>query len=545
MYQQKWYTSISIVIEIGAHIMKQRTRNLGFLAFITAIVIAGSLLLTSQSARAGADPCEASPNGPASDALSTEYALPTGVCAEEMAVDSNGNLWFTTNPFQHNIAKRTPGGTVTVYPIGEDTTVESPVADNSGNIWFRSYTNDWTDQVINKITSNGTISSYPIPQLGLTLAMAKGPDGNIWIAGASTISKMAANGSITTYDLSTPDTYSSVYAITAGPDGNIWYLRNADGDNSVGKITTGGVITETTDEYYGGTMSITSGPDGNLWLTKDGTTIIKMTTSLVTTEYTIPTENPDVRVLTTGSDGNIWFTEHDAHKIGRISPAGVIVEYNTPTTPSYPRYYATGPNGEIWYNQSSSQIGKLQPNHLNLVAQNNATINVTSPLGTDFTCHDTKSVNDVPADPGYTYPVGLVSYCINVEEGSTQELSVTFQTNLSPSEVVLRKYNSVTEEFGTIVDVEITQAEPINGNPAVTAVYSVTDGGELDEDSVANGVIVDPVGMAVSAAGAPNAGIGGAHSNQGLYLSLLLGTLIVTAGLGATTIFRLDTSLLR
>lgn len=38
--------------------------------------------------------------------------------------------------------------------------------------------------------------------------------------------------------------------------------------------------------------------------------------------------------------------------------------------------------------------------------------------------------------------------------------------------------------------------EAIGGNSALKLQYSITDGGELDDDQTANGIIVDPIGLA-------------------------------------------------
>ena len=35
--------------------------------------------------------------------------------------------------------------------------------------------------------------------------------------------------------------------------------------------------------------------------------------------------------IVAGPDGNLWFTESDVHRIGRITPAGVITSFKLPT----------------------------------------------------------------------------------------------------------------------------------------------------------------------------------------------------------------------
>ncbi|MEX0668568.1 MAG: choice-of-anchor U domain-containing protein [Candidatus Saccharimonadales bacterium] len=47
------------------------------------------------------------------------------------------------------------------------------------------------------------------------------------------------------------------------------------------------------------------------------------------------------------------------------------------------------------------------------------------------------------------------------------------------------------------------------GESVVRVSYQATDGGELDIDGEANGIIVDPVGLGVEVVLAPSTGLGG------------------------------------
>ena len=46
------------------------------------------------------------------------------------------------------------------------------------------------------------------------------------------------------------------------------------------------------------------------------------------TEFSIPTAGSNPYDITAGPDGNLWFTEHDANKIGRITPSGAVTEFS-------------------------------------------------------------------------------------------------------------------------------------------------------------------------------------------------------------------------
>jgi virginiamycin B lyase len=44
------------------------------------------------------------------------------------------------------------------------------------------------------------------------------------------------------------------------------------------------------------------------------------------TEFTLPTSNVDLQLITAGPDGDVWFAA-GAGSLGRITPAGVITEF--------------------------------------------------------------------------------------------------------------------------------------------------------------------------------------------------------------------------
>ena len=116
------------------------------------------------------------------------------------------------------------------------------------------------------------------------------------------------------------------------------------------------------------------------------------------------------------------------------------------------------------------------------------------------------------ADTGYDYPFGLMNftlYCQQVER-SSEEYSYSFVNEdwaptatvtqyyygtFDATKLILRKYDSTTHTYQTITDAVITNIT-IDGQPVVKVVYSVTDGGPLDQDGEANGIIVDPSGLA-------------------------------------------------
>lgn len=74
------------------------------------------------------------------------------------------------------------------------------------------------------------------------------------------------------------------------------------------------------------------------------------------------------------------------------------------------------------------------------------------------------------------------------------------------ADLILRKYNATTHTYTTVTGATVAQAT-LAGQSAAQATYQITDGQALDQDATANGIIVDPAGLA-QAIGAPNTGLG-------------------------------------
>jgi virginiamycin B lyase len=121
--------------------------------------------------------------------------------------------------------------------------------------------------------------------------------------------------------------------ITAGPDGNLWFTEGPG--NSIGRITTSGVITEFPLPDTTRVFDITAGPDGNLWFTEfDSNKIGRMTPSGGLTEYLIPASVSGAYGITTGPDGNLWFTEFKVNQVGLV---------RTPAATPGARFFALPP----------------------------------------------------------------------------------------------------------------------------------------------------------------------------------------------------------
>lgn len=142
--------------------------------------------------------------------------------------------------------------------------------------------------------------------------------------------------------------------------------------------------------------------------------------------------------------------------------------------------------------------------------------NVTTFIGTDSSkyvvlktsCNNNFNVqigleSSESKDAGFNYPAGLVGF---VARGCSVGASAIFSLyfyDQSSSNLVLRKWqNGIYKDVPGATIQQVT----IGGKSVAKASYQVTDGGSLDDDGIADGNIVDPVGLAASIVTVPNTG---------------------------------------
>jgi Tol biopolymer transport system component len=109
-------------------------------------------------------------------------------------------------------------------------------------------------------------------------------------------------------------------------------------------------------------------------------------------------------------------------------------------------------------------------------------------------------------DSGFDYPNGLVNFELDCGTPNFTATINLYYPDTVESGVSLRKYTPATGGYATVKDFGV-QVGSVSGTQTTIVTYQVTDGGELDTDNVANGVINDPVGLGKSTVGIPNTGI--------------------------------------
>lgn len=250
------------------------------------------------------------------------------------------------------------------------------------------------------------------------------------------------------------------------------------------------------------------------------------------------------------------FTEEYAVHLTKTAADGTFVSH-IPIQPDGQQAYGT--TGTISINSSGQMYvydGYDMRGFNFQIAQNHATFDATGNNNVETTLTLDEQVNIVRSDArtaeaigakpdgDNTYPLGFVSFEADVANGATTTVSITQITDLVPSQVKARKYNAaLVQPYSDIPGATISNTT-VDGKHALLLTYSITDGGELDQDGEANGTIVDPVGIAqvgdAAAApggdssqpfipGAPSTGSGSTQSSPVLLIAFIaLATTAIT-----------------
>ena len=168
---------------------------------------------------------------------------------------------------------------------------------------------------------------------------------------------------------------------------------------------------------------------------------------------------------------------------------------------------------------SAYDSGAYEYNGTCPVVDNNDTIALTYPdpitsstvtleLPSDVTNGTVSAIGPttIPKDTFFSYPLGLTSFQFDTTIGATKTITLYYDLPGDPSSYIPRKYNTNTKTFATIQGATITRVT-YNNKSMIKLTYDITDGGTLDQDNIANGTIVDPVGLAAASVGVPETGI--------------------------------------
>ena len=195
------------------------------------------------------------------------------------------------------------------------------------------------------------------PGISFPYGIAAGPDGALWFtnSGNNTIGRITTTGLVTNY---TAPGIDIPWGITLGPDGALWFTNL--GNNTIGRITTAGLVTSYTGPGISSPWGIRAGPDGALWFTNYGNNSIgRITTTGLVTNHTGNGINRPWGITSSGPNGAMWFTNQGNNTIGRITTTGLVTNYSGNGIDE-PQGITAGANGPLWFtNYGNNSIGRI------------------------------------------------------------------------------------------------------------------------------------------------------------------------------------------
>ncbi|MGO9487494.1 MAG: hypothetical protein ACLQBB_00520 [Solirubrobacteraceae bacterium] len=219
--------------------------------------------------------------------------------------------------------------------LGSSYWPEALAAGPDGSIWVANL----TANAIERISPAGAATTYPLPRSGAPTSIAVARDGSVWFTelGTGAIGEITPDGTVIEREIGAGQGFGGFgstepYAIVLGPDGALWFTEQNAG--RIGRMTVTGQLQEFTipdvDHAAPGLFgapaprSIVLGPDGALWFTDDGDESIgRITTSGQVTEYPITTASAPSPQGITSYAGQLWFAEAGVQALGSVDPNGV------------------------------------------------------------------------------------------------------------------------------------------------------------------------------------------------------------------------------
>lgn len=169
-------------------------------------------------------------------------------------------------------------------------------------------------------------------------------------------------------------------------------------------------------------------------------------------------------------------------------------EFVPQVTTSVPATTVPVSNGDTFDGNGDGIADSLQSNvHSLLASSGSGRITIVSPIGTTINSVLVSPESSNVKDSAFDYKFGLVNFSVSgVTPGSTITVSMYFESNDAAQGFVARKF--IDNKYSTI-DGASLQSVAVGNSKALKLTYGLTDGGSLDQDGSANGVIVDPVGL--------------------------------------------------
>jgi hypothetical protein len=306
----------------------------------------------------------------------------TGSTSTEVAIDSQGNAWFTNATSSTNVindvVKLSPLG-VALSPSAGFTAggLDAPHAiaiDNEDNVWVGNSTYFSGQGSLTKLNnSGGVVADSPFMGGGITNPRALAIDAadNVWAVNANSLSKFSSSGT----PLSTATGYTNggimgPSSVAIDANGSV-FVSNLGG-HSVTKLTNSGVsvpgfpVSINDNTYPTALQSLAIDSQGNVTIDNSNPgNIYKLSNAGVAASgYPVKITTGSGGEIAIDGAGNVWIQNHN--RINQVSASGVLLSQNGFTIGGSTYGIAIDGSGNIWttvpgLNSLAEIIGSAAP----------------------------------------------------------------------------------------------------------------------------------------------------------------------------------------
>ncbi len=283
----------------------------------------------------------------------TEYPMPSHTdIPTAAAVGPDGAIWFTIEfsdaigLFRNGRIEKIRKGKQNFEPLGL-------AVDAQGFAWYT----DAPLRAISRVSAQGAVTTFalstPIAQLArLTVA----PDGAVWFAEQTTFSlTRLKDGVFTRHEVGSVTAAPFGVAVDAG--GTVW--GSIPRANKLVRIAPGGEVVELDVPTRGGQVGdVAIDGSGAVWfLEMRGNKLGRLADGRFT-EFAVPTSSAGLTGIAIAPDGAVWFTELRAHQLGRLRD-GIVTEFPLPRRDARPLGIAVDRANNVWYTDLGGWLGRL------------------------------------------------------------------------------------------------------------------------------------------------------------------------------------------
>ena len=267
-------------------------------------------------------------------------------------------VWFTLDG-SNAIGRLKNGRIEKVRKPSENLEPLGLAAGVDGSAWHT----DAHRRAISHVSHDGTITSYdlstPVARLG---RLALGPDGAVWFAEPTAVSVTRLKDGVLTRHPVGPltgagEANAGPFGVAVDAQGTVWAtLQHA---NKLVRISPSGEMTEfALPTRHSGPGDVAVDATGAVWILELGANKVARFAAGRFEEFLVPTPNAGITALAVAPDGSAWFTELRAHKLGRVR-GGVVKEFPLARRDARPFGVAVDAANNVWYTDLSGWLGML------------------------------------------------------------------------------------------------------------------------------------------------------------------------------------------